>query len=85
MEDFFKVLGIIGAIILALFIEPFLIFWLCYFGGWIAKIVIGKWIIAGLALLNIYIEPNQIPLLAGILGWIGGFFKNSNIKYNTDK
>ena len=85
MEDIFKILGIIGSIILLIFIEPFLVFWLCYFSGWIAKITIGKWIIAGFAIFNIPIKLNQIPLLAGILGWIGSFFKNSNIKWNKDK
>lgn len=69
----------IGTIIIAvaiyLIIAPFLIFWLSYVGGIIAQFVIGKVLINGLALIGINIGINQIPLLAGTLGWIASFFK----------
>ena len=58
-----------------LFIVPLILFGICYIAGWIASIVIGQWIVAGFALLNISITTAQIPLIAGTLGWIGGFFK----------
>ena len=78
-----SVLGIIGLIILSVFIAPWLSFWLAYFGGWIAKIVIGDYLVKGFALLGIVIPLNKIPLLAGVLGWIGNFFKNT-VKSNND-
>lgn len=69
---FFSIILIIVALI---FVGPWIYFWLSYFGGWIAKLVIGKYIVAGLKLIGITIPMNKIPLLAGTLGWIGGFFK----------
>ena len=68
-------------IAITIFIGPWLLFWLAYFGGWIAKIIIGKWLVAGFALLNIDLPLDKIPLLAGTLGWIGGFFLRT-INYN---
>lgn len=79
-------LSLIGAIALlavVIFIAPWLSFWLAYFGGWIAKLVIGDYIVAGLQYFGITITKDTIPLLAGTLGWIGGFFKE--IKWNTNK
>ena len=64
---------IITAIVI-IFIWPWLSFWVAYFLGWITKITIGKYIVEGFALLNIDLPLNKIPLLAGVLGWIGGFF-----------
>ena len=75
MENFLKVTGIIGTIILIIFIAPWLSFWLAYFGGWIAKITIGKYLVEGFSLFGIAIPLDKIPLVAGFLGWIGGFFK----------
>lgn len=71
-------------IILSLFIFPWISFWFCYLGGWIAAKVIGVKLVEGLAIFGIMIPISKIPLLAGTLGWIGGFFKeiNSNIKMN---
>ena len=77
------ILGAIALIILAVIIEPFLVFWLCYFSGWIAKITIGKTLVRALELLGIIISKDQLPWLAGALGWIGSFFKNIN--FNNKK
>ena len=75
------IIGIfIIAIILIIFF-PLINFWVAYFFGWIVKILIGKYIVAGLAFLNINIPLDKIPLLAGVLSWLGGFFKTVNIKY----
>ena len=72
----FSIIGIITLIVIMVFITPWLTFWLAYFGGWIAKIIIGDYIVNGLSLIGIIITKEQIPLLAGVLGWIGGFFKS---------
>lgn len=74
---------LILGMIITIFIAPWFIFWIAYFGGWIAKITIGKQLIAGLAMLNIDLPLNKIPLLAATLGWIGGFFKTINTVHNN--
>lgn len=78
-----SILGIIAIVVITIFITPWLSFWIAYFGGWVAKITIGNYLINGLEHLGILITKDQIPLLAGVLGWIGGFFKVSN--HNTKK
>ena len=79
------VLGAVGLIVLTIFILPWLSFWLAYFGGWIAKIVIGTYLVEGLNYLHINVPLNKIPLLAGCLGWIGGFFKTRSISIDDNK
>lgn len=79
------ILGIIALIVIFIFIEPWLFFWLAYFGGWIAKITIGKYLIEGLGILGITVPLGKIPLIAGVLGWIGGFFKNISSSSNINK
>jgi hypothetical protein len=80
-EEFFimdKTLGIFLALLLLiglLILYPWLIFWFAYLGGYFAKLFIGEQLVTGLALLGINISIEQIPLIAGTLGWIGGFFK----------
>ena len=76
--------GAILIVVVSIFIFPWLAFWLAYFGGWIAKIVFGKYLIQGLAMLGLDITLDQIPLLAGVLGWIGGFFKTTAVKNNNN-
>lgn len=77
------ILGAIALIVLIIFIGPWICFWLAYFGGWIAKITIGKYIVAGFKLFGITIPLDKIPLAAGVLGWIGGFFKSSSAAYSN--
>ena len=67
--------GLIILFVFTIIILPWIAFWLAYFGGWIAKLVIGKYLVQGLAFLGINITLDQIQLLAGVLGWIGEFFK----------
>ena len=71
--------GIILLLIGTIFFLPWVTFWICYFGGWVAKIVIGKYLVAGFAILGIKLPIDNIPLIAGCLGWIGSFFKNSSV------
>lgn len=75
-----KVLAAIGAVVivsLALVVSPFISFWLAYFGGWIAKITIGPTLASALNILfnTTFVTADKIPMMAGALGWIGGFFK----------
>ena len=88
MKNILKIILIILGVIALIFILPWIAFWLAYFGGWIAKILIGKQLVNGFALIGITLPIDKIPLLAGTLGWIGGFFKaintNTNYKYNNN-
>jgi len=85
-KDISTIILVILGIIAFIFILPWIAFWLAYFGGWITKILIGKQLVNGFALIGITLPIEKIPLLAGTLGWIGGFFKaiNTNYKYNKD-
>ena len=74
-KGFVGLLGIVTFFILIIFILPWICFWFAYFGGWVTKITIGKYIVEGFSLIGITLPLNKIPLLAGTLGWIGGFFK----------
>ena len=82
MENFLKVLvaifGVIGVIILMIVVMPFIHFWLAYFGGWIAMHVIGNPLTNALNTLfnTTYFHKEMLPMMAGALGWIGGFFKS---------
>ena len=76
------ILGVIVMGIIAFFIIPFVSFWLAYLGGWIAKIMIGKYLVEGFDILGITLPIDKVPLIAGVLGWIGGYFKQ-NTSYNV--
>ena len=84
----FNGLAVMGTLILTIIIalvSPWIWFWVCYFSGWLAKILIGDKLIEGFALLGITLPLEKIPLLAGILGWIGSFFKSSSVSNNNNK
>ena len=88
-----SVILIIVIFIFALVVGPFISYWLAYFGGWIASLTIGG--LLSDSLNNIfnttYFTPENIPALAALLGWIGGFFKSSIVtktisqKLSSDK
>lgn len=82
-------MGLIGAIFLAclvLIIEPFISFWLAYFGGWITSLVVGDILAEALnTLFNVsWFTKDIIPICAGALGWIGGFFKASRVSVKKE-
>lgn len=72
------VLGSIGFIILWVIILPFLLFWLGYFDGWLAKLVIGDVLTRGLNTVfnTTYFTKDMLPIMGGVLAWIGSFFHN---------
>lgn len=78
-DDLFTLIVEIATIILLTLFSPFISFFFCWIGGWIAKITIGGILCKALnMLLNVaYFTPDKIPMMAGALGWIAGFFKNS--------
>ena len=73
--------GVIIVTIIACFFIPILSFFLTYIGGWICKVTFGSTLCHALnTLFNVtYFEPNKLPLMAGALGWIGGYFKSVNL------
>lgn len=84
-DEVFAIVGAIATIVIFIFIAPWLCFWIAYFGGWIAKITIGNYLVQGLHFIHIDIVKDQIPLLAGIFGWIGGFIKNTSSSVKGQK
>lgn len=88
-SDFFEGLGIIAAfvgVIALIIFAPMISFFISYFGGWLCKITFGNILCNGLnTLFNVaWFTPNKLPIMAGALGWIGGFFKSINFGRNKD-
>ena len=86
MDNFLTVLEAIVMIFMAVLIFPFISFWLCYFGGWMASITIGNTLIDGLNTLfqTTWFTKDMIPLCAGTLGWIGSHFKTISFRKSKD-
>ena len=77
METFFTFIGAVATMILLVVIMPFINFWLAYFGGWIASLVVGGPLCEALNTMfgTTRFVPTIIPWIAGGLGWIGSYFK----------
>ena len=74
-----KLVGIIVLLIICVVFYPFLLFWLGYFSGWIAKLVIGTKLAAALnmAFHTTWFTAEMLPMIGGALAWIGSFFKGT--------
>ena len=85
METFFTFIGAVATMILLVVIMPFINFWLAYFGGWIASLVVGGPLCEALNTMfgTTRFVPTMIPWIAGGLGWIGSYF-NTRINVNTN-
>ena len=68
----------IALLVVVIIIGPLITFWLGYFGGWLAKIIIGGKLCEALAYLGLTVTPEMLPWIGGALAWIGGFFKSVN-------
>lgn len=79
-------LGVIFVAIIAYLFVPMLSFFITYIGGWVCKITFGPTLCYALnTLFNAtYFEPDKLPLMAGALGWIGGYFKSINLSSLRD-
>ena len=84
METFFTFIGAVATMILLVVIMPFINFWLAYFGGWIASLVVGGPLCEALNTMfgTTRFVPTMIPWIAGGLGWMGSYFKP---KVNVNK
>lgn len=78
MNESLGIGGIIGVIILTILVIPFISFWISYFGGWVTSLIIGDTLCNALNILfnTTYFTKSMLPMMAGALGWIGGFFKS---------
>lgn len=85
MKTFLTLIGAIAAVAGCVIIIPFISFWLAYFGGWICSLVIGNVLTEGLNTLfnTTYFTKDIIPICAGALGWIGGYFKSTHTNVKT--
>ena len=76
MKKFNKeLIEIVIMIILLMFITPWLSFAIGWVVGWCSKLFIGNYIVYVFALFGITITKNDIPLISGVLAWLGIFFK----------
>lgn len=87
MKEF--IIETIGIIVLAaIFIVfyPFLLFWVGYFSGWLAKLVIGTKLAAALniAFHTTWFTAEMLPMIGGALAWVGSFFKGTR-QVTTEK
>lgn len=69
---------LIALLVVAIVVGPLITFWLGYFGGWLAKIIIGAKLCEALAYLGLTVTPEMLPWIGAALAWIGGFFKSVN-------
>ena len=69
---------LIALIVVLIVVGPLITFWLGYFGGWLAKIIIGGKLCEALAYLGLTVTPEMLPWIGAALAWIGGFFKSVN-------
>ena len=85
MKTFFTFIEAVATMILLVVIMPFINFWLAYFGGWIASLVVGGPLCEALNTMfgTTRFVPTMIPWIAGGLGWIGSYFK-TRINMNTN-
>lgn len=65
--------------IIVVFAMPFINFWISYFVGWVCTLVIGDVLVEALNTLfnTTYFTKDMLPMCAGALGWLGGFFYSS--------
>ena len=73
------IVGVIAFFVVVIIIEPALLFWLGYFSGWLAKLVIGTKLVTAINMVfGTTFTAVMLPMIGGALAWIGGFFKSIN-------
>ena len=77
--------GVIAFLIVVIIIQPALLFWLGYFSGWLAKLVIGTKLVTAISMVfGTTFTADMLPMIGGALGWIGGFFKSVRTTSNNN-
>ena len=79
------IVGIIAFLVVVIIIEPALLFWLGYFGGWLAKLVIGTKLVTAINMVfGTAFTADMLPMIGGALAWIGSFFKSIHTASNNN-
>ena len=79
------IVGVIAFLIVVIIIQPALLFWLGYFSGWLAKLVIGTKLVTAINMVfGTAFTADMLPMIGGALGWIGGFFKSVRTASNNN-
>ena len=79
------ILGIIAFLVVMLILQPALLFWLGYFSGWLAKLIIGTKLVTAINMVfGTAFTADMLPMIGGALGWIGGFFKSIHTASNNN-
>ena len=79
------IVGVIAFFVVAIIIQPALLFWLGYFSGWLAKLVIGTKLVTAINMVfGTAFSADMLPMIGGALGWIGGFFKSIRTASNDN-
>ena len=78
------IFGVIVFLIVVIILQPALLFWLGYFSGWLAKLIIGTKLVTAINMVfGTAFTADMLPMIGGALGWIGSFFKSiNNVKNN---
>ena len=66
-------------ILITIALIPILIFWIGYFGGWITKILIGKFLVEAFGIFGINFSIDKLPLVTGFVAWICSYLKPSSV------
>ena len=79
------IFGIIVFLVVMIILQPALLFWLGYFSGWLAKLIIGTKLVAAINMVfGTAFTADMLPMIGGALGWIGGFFKSIHTASNNN-
>ena len=79
------IFGVIAFLVVVIILQPALLFWLGYFSGWLAKLIIGAKLVTAINMVfGTAFTANMLPMIGGALGWIGGFFKSVRTASNNN-
>ena len=79
------IVGVIAFLIVVIIIQPALLFWLGYFSGWLAKLIIGTKLVTAINMVfGTAFTADMLPMIGGAFGWIGGFFKSVRTASNNN-
>ena len=79
------IVGVIAFLIVVIIIKPALLFWLGYFCGWLAKLIIGTKLVTAINMIfGTAFTADMLPMIGGALSWIGSFFKSVSTASNNN-
>ena len=79
------IIGLIVFLVVVIIIEPALLFWLGYFSGWLAKLIIGTKLVTAINMIfGTAFTADMLPMIGGALAWIGSFFKSVRTASNNN-